>query len=180
MRKSTLFVSAVLTTFMLVILLGVVSAYKAVTNTNPADVSAVASEVPVVSAVPISQPFSNTVDAASTVQAASVTPEQAAQLAAQMIGRTDLYSVESSKLNGVDAYLVTFSSGDLVYVSLTGQILSITQVQTYSANAKSSGDNRRKNDSGGSGASSGGGKHEDSGGSEHESDGGGEHEGGGD
>ena len=44
MRKSTLFVSAALTTFMLVMLFGVVTAYQAVsaqavTNTNPANVS---------------------------------------------------------------------------------------------------------------------------------------------
>ena len=68
-----------------------------------------------------------------------MTPEQASQLAAQVIGRTDLYSVETSKLNGVDAYLVTFSSGDLVYVSLTGQILSITKLPVVTVSASGGG-----------------------------------------
>ncbi len=57
---------------------------------------------------------------------AFLTPEEAAALAAQVIGRTDLYSVETALYNEVvSAYLVTFTSGDLVYVSLDGQILSI-------------------------------------------------------
>ena len=166
MRKSTLFVSAALTTFMLVMLFGVVSAYQAVTKTNPVNVSNAApvaqqQPVSVLEPAPTSAPTS-----VSTSQAATVTPEQASQLAAQVIGRTDLYSVETSKLNGVDAYLVTFSSGNLVYVSLTGQILSITQLPTtFSANVPIGGGN-----SGGGGGSNSGGGHE----------GGGEREGGSD
>jgi hypothetical protein len=159
MRKSTLFVSAALTTFMLVMLFGVVSAYQAMTKTNPANVTPVTQQ----------QPISSVVEPAPTLvptsQAAPVTPEQAAQLAAQVINRTDLYSVETSKLNGVDAYLVTFSSGDLVYVSLTGQILSITQLPVFTASSGGGGSRR-----GGGGGSGGGGEHE----------GGDEHEGGGD
>jgi hypothetical protein len=174
MRKSTLFVSAVLTTFLLVMLIGVVSAYQAMTKTNPVIVSTVdpaARQQPVsdVDNAPVLTPIA---------QAAPVTPEQAAQLAAQVIGRTDLYSVETSKLDGVDAYLVTFSSGDLVYVGLTGQILSITKLPVFTVSSGGGG-GRRGGDGGGSApASGGGGKHEDDGG-EHESDGG-EHEGGGD
>jgi hypothetical protein len=139
MRKSTLFVSAALTTFLLVMLFGVVSAYQAVTKTNPVNVSNAA---PVAQQQPVSSVVEPAPTSAPTSQAAPVTPEQASQLAAQVIGRSDLYSVETSKLNGVDAYLVTFSSGDLVYVSLTGQILSITQLPTtFSANAPSGGGN---------------------------------------
>ena len=55
----------------------------------------------------------------------SVTPEEAAQIAARYLNRTDLYSVESAQFNGASAYLVTFSSGDMVYVGIDGQVLSV-------------------------------------------------------
>lgn len=174
MRKSTLFISAALTAFVLVMLFGVVSAYQAATKANPVNVSV---------ATPVSQqqPVSAVTDAAPTLepttQAANVTPEQAAQLAAQVINRTDLYSVETSKLNGVDAYLVTFSSGDLVYVSLTGQILSITKLPVLTVSTGGGGGGGRRH--GGGGDDSGGAASGDSRGGEHESDGG-EQEGGGD
>jgi hypothetical protein len=57
--------------------------------------------------------------------ATGVSPEDAAQIAARYLNRTDLYSVESAQFNGVSAYLVTFSSGDMVYVGADGQILSV-------------------------------------------------------
>jgi hypothetical protein len=168
MRKSTLFISAALTTFLLVMLFGVVSAYQAMTKTNPVNVSTAVPEAQ-------QQPVSSVVDTATalapTPPAALVTPEQAAQLAAQVINRTDLYSVETSKLNGVDAYLVTFSSGDLVYVNLTGQILSITKLPVITVSAGTSrgrGGNGSSDGGGGSApASGGGGKHEKND-SEHE------------
>ena len=164
MRKSTLFVSAALTTFMLVMLFGVVSAYQAMTKTNPANVTDV---TPVAQQQPVSDVVESAPALVPTSQAAPVTPEQAAQLAAQVISRTDLYSVETSKLNGVDAYLVTFSSGDLVYVGLTGQILSITKLPVFTASSGGGG---------GGGRHSGGGAPASSSGGEHEGDGG--HEGG--
>jgi hypothetical protein len=111
MRKSTLFISAVLTTFMLAILVGVVSAYKNTLNTTGTKVQQSSTAV--------------VADLSTATTAPSVTGEEAAALAAQVIGRTDLYSVESTPFNNADAYLVTFTSGDLVYVSLGGQILSI-------------------------------------------------------
>ena len=161
MRKSTLFVSAALTTFMLVMLFGVVSAYQAMTKTNPANVGNVA---PVAQQQPVSDVVESAPALVPTSQAAPVTPEQAAQLAAQVISRTDLYSVETSKLNGVDAYLVTFSSGDLVYVGLTGQILSITKLPVFTASSGGGGGGRHSG--GGAPASSSGGEHEGDGGHE--------------
>lgn len=115
MRKSTLFISAVLTTFMLVILVGVVSAYKNTLNTTGVKTAQ-------------QEPTAVAVDTSVPTSAPILTPEQAAALAAQVIGRTDLFSVETTLFNNADAYLVTFSSGDLVYVSPAGQILSIGQV----------------------------------------------------
>ncbi len=135
MRKSTLFISVALTTMMLVMLFGVVSAYQSITK-NP---------VTTVQAIPRmvsqQQPVSNQVvqpTVVPTVQT-QLTAEQAAQLAAKTIGRTDLYSVESTTWNTQQAYLVTFSSGDLVYVSLEGQILEITKIQTTLISTTSNG-----------------------------------------
>jgi hypothetical protein len=101
MKKSSLFISTILSVFMLAILAGAVSAYRSFSGS-------------------VLQP----VQLAPAVQTAQnlVSPEQAAQLAAQYWGRNDLYSVESTVVRGMDAYKVTFSSGDVVYVSTTGQI----------------------------------------------------------
>lgn len=120
MRKSTMFISAVLTTFMLAIMFGVASAYQKIVQTGGVSTESAQQAQP--TDVMIAAP------AAATTSAATVTLEEAAALASSVIGRTDLYAAESSTLNGVDAYLVTFSSGDLVYVSLDGKILSITKL----------------------------------------------------
>jgi hypothetical protein len=119
MRKGTLFLSAVLTAFMLAVLVGVASAYQRVAKGSEAAAQ------PPAPAAAVSQVASQPLAVAA---APAFTPDQAAALAGQVIGRTDLYSVETSDLNGQSAYLVTFSSGDLVYVSLDGQILSISHI----------------------------------------------------
>ena len=59
----------------------------------------------------------------------TVTPQEAAQIAARYLNRTDLYSVESSQYNGASAYLVTFSSGDIVYVGTDGQVLAVQRAK---------------------------------------------------
>jgi len=60
--------------------------------------------------------------AAATV---TIAPEDAAGIAAQYMGRADLYSVETSFMNGNTVYKVVFSSGDIVYISLDGQVLGV-------------------------------------------------------
>jgi uncharacterized membrane protein YgcG len=120
MRKSTLFVSAALTTFMLAIMVGVASAYQKVVQSGTSKET-----------TQQTQPTDVTV--------ATLTLEQAAALASNVIGRTDLYSAENSQLDDVDAYLVTFSSGDIVYVSLDGKIMSISKLPVvYIASQSSS------------------------------------------
>jgi hypothetical protein len=47
-------------------------------------------------------------------------------------------------LNGETVFLVTFTSGDLVYVSLDGQIRSIGKVQVETVVVNSGGSNRRE------------------------------------
>jgi hypothetical protein len=108
MKKSSLFISTVLTTFVLVVLAGAVSAYRAfasssqVSATSPAPLAQLAAPTPTV-----------------------ISPQDAAQIAAQYIHRSDLYAVESKSFKGMNAYMVTFSSGDVVYVNLQGQVLSV-------------------------------------------------------
>jgi len=121
MRKSTLFISAMLTTFMLAVLFGVVSAYQQIVNTTQPEVVATLPSTEVRTADPLMS--------VAPTPTGVITPEQATTLAMQMIGRTDVYSVESSTYENAPAYLVTFSSGDLVYVSPMGQILAVTKLE---------------------------------------------------
>ena len=155
MRKSTLFISAVLTTFVMAMLAGVASAYQNVVNTNQ-----VAAQPQ-----PQTQPIADAIPAPAEVQPVNWTPEEAAALAAQVLGHDDLFSVEVTDLNGETVYLVTFSSGDLVYVSLDGQVRSIGQVQVETVVVNSGG-------GGGGGGGRGGG----GGGNDQSSNSGGSHE----
>lgn len=112
MRKSTVFISAVLTTFALVMLYGVVSAYRGTTNLAEAAAAPTATSAPVATDLP---------DPTQVV----IAPAAAAQLAARIIGNNSLLSAESSTINGVDAYKITFTNNDVVYIGLDGQILSV-------------------------------------------------------
>lgn len=129
MRKSTLFISATLTAFMLAVLFGVVSAYQnGVSSTQELAVqSPPAAMVEVVNAPSI------------PTQASMITPEEAAAIASKVLNRTDLYSVEFTQLDAVDAYLVTFSSGDIVYVGMDGQVLSISKIAVTVINQTNNG-----------------------------------------
>ena len=129
MRKSTLFISAVLTTFVMAMLAGVASAYQNA-------VEAAQQEI----AQPQNQPQVKAISHTMTTDSQfTVSPEEAAGLAAQVLGREDLFSVEVTDLDGETVFLVTFSSGDLVYVSLDGQIRSIGKVQVNTVVVKSGG-----------------------------------------
>ena len=150
MRKSTLFISAVLTTFVMAMLAGVVSAYQYVANNDQIAVQPQGQTVAVADSLP----------APTEAAPVNFTPEGAAGLAAQVLGHDDVYSVEVTDLNGETVFLVTFSSGDLVYVSLDGQIRSIDKLQVETVVINSgSGSNQ-------SGRSGGEREHED----EHEHD----------
>jgi hypothetical protein len=139
MRKSTLFISAILTTFMLAVLFGVVSAYQ----NSLGSTQEVAVQSPPAAVVQV-------VDTPTPVQVTNITPEEAAAIASKVLNRTDLYSVEAAQLEGVDTYLVTFSSGDLVYVGMDGQVLSISKlavtVVTQTNSTGGNGNNNNNND----------------------------------
>ena len=113
MRKSTIFISVVLTTFALVMLYGVVDAYRTSSNVPPVTAEATDTALP--------EP---TVEPTAT-ENPMITPEQAAQLAATVVGQTNLLSAESSMFNDVQSYKITFTNNDVVYVGLDGQILNV-------------------------------------------------------
>ncbi len=100
--KKTLLISAVLTAFVLSTLGGVAMALR-----QPA-------------ATPV---------AAATATPAALSAQDAASLAATVFNQQDIYSVESASVNGISAYKVVFSSGQVAFVGLDGQILSVTQIQ---------------------------------------------------
>jgi len=135
MRKSTLFISAVLTTFVMAMLAGVASAYQNVVEKTTAQA---ATQVQT-QAQPQVKAISHAMSADSQF---TVTPEEAAGLAAQLLGREDLYSVEVTDLEGETVFMVTFSSGDLVYVAMDGQILSLGKVQVNTVVVKKSKDDK--------------------------------------
>jgi hypothetical protein len=116
MRKSTIFISAVLTTFALVMLYGVVSAYQSMSKLPDA------TPLPTDTATATSEPDPTLVPTATQ---AVISPEQAAKTAAQVLGNPNLLSAESSSVNGANAYKITFTNNDVVYVGLDGQILGV-------------------------------------------------------
>ena len=115
MRKSTIFISAVLTTFALVMLYSVASAYRS--SRTAVEVAA-----PTVESTATLAPEPTTQAVPTKVALSAV---QAAQMATQVLGNSSLLSAESSNLNGVDAYKIIFTNNDVVYVGLDGQILSV-------------------------------------------------------
>ena len=108
MRKNTMFISAAITAFVLAMLAGVVSAYNGISSSKLLSSST-------------AQPVALSI--AITPAASVVNVQDAETIASQYINRTDLYSIEMTNLSGAQAYKVTFSSGDIVYVGLDGQVL---------------------------------------------------------
>jgi len=115
MRKSTVFISALLTTFALVMLYRLASAYN--DSQQVAEFTAEPTETTVTLPPTATEPPAPT--------EVVLGPEEAAQVAAQVVGNTNLLSAESSNFNGVDAYLITFTNNDIVYVGLDGQVLAV-------------------------------------------------------
>ena len=160
MRKSTLFISAVLTTFVLAMLAGVASAYQNFVQTDQAvQAEPVAEEVqsqPQVQTVAQEQP-------APAEASADLTPNEAIDLAVKVMGQDDLYSIEMTELNGESVYLVTFTSGNLIYISLDGQVRAIDEIEvlTVVVNVSSGGGDRSSTDRSNNSSNSSGGEHED-------------------
>ncbi|HNC08193.1 MAG TPA: hypothetical protein PLX14_05775 [Anaerolineales bacterium] len=122
MRKSTLFISATLTAFLVALLFGVVSAYQKITQKASEPAPKVVAAQPVVVDFPsVSMP--------TPIPVLVISAEQATTIAVDFLGNPDVYSVEVVTYEGAQAFLVTFSSGDLVYVSSTGIVLANSKLQ---------------------------------------------------
>jgi hypothetical protein len=125
MRKSTLIISAILTAALLFTLYSLLSAYQ----------KAIQAAVPSTAKVSVSAENSqgqSTGIAADNSTAGKIAIYDAATLAIKVLGRSDLYTTENTQLNGVDVYLATFASGDIIYISLDGQVLSKSKVDGLS------------------------------------------------
>ncbi len=64
---------------------------------------------------------------APSTASTNITPQQAAQIASQALGQTQVYSVETVQWNNMTVYQVTFSSGDIARIGMDGTVLSIQQ-----------------------------------------------------
>jgi len=58
-----------------------------------------------------------------------ITAEQAAQIAADFLGQSSVYWVEIVTVKGEDLYMVTFTTGEAVYVNLAGQVVGSAPAQ---------------------------------------------------
>jgi hypothetical protein len=140
MKRGLTLVSVAITAFSVVIMASVAYGYR---------VSAQPKSAP--PAAPVSgreaRPSPELVSAASTVST-TFSARDAAAVAGEFLGRTDAYSVQLADYIGVQAYKVTFLSGDVVYVSLNGQVLGS---ELPAVQLASSGGNRRDDRDGQSG-----------------------------
>lgn len=151
MRKSTLFISAMLTVFLMAILFGAVSAYQQIVRNSETEAARAAAAPVIANVIP-------TATMPPTAQPLVISPEQATTLAINFLGDSNVYSVESVDYEGAPAYLVTFTSGDLVYVSPAGDILANTKLEPVVVVASSGGGN---GGGGGGGGGGNGGGHDD-------------------
>jgi predicted Fe-Mo cluster-binding NifX family protein len=107
MRKSSLFLSVVLTAFMLAVLAGVILSYQALAGGNTSTTSN----------------NTNTALQANSV-ASDIGSQQAGLVAANFIGHNDLSNVVAASLFGTNTYKATFNNGDIVYVTPQGTVLA--------------------------------------------------------
>ena len=126
MRKSTLILSILLTAVVIGLLFMLVSTYQktvaAVATDNGSQTQTQAEEQ-----TQPQQEAQLTQNLADIPAAGTVRIYDAAAEAAKVLGRKDVYITEYSQLDGVDVYLVSFVSGDLVYVSLDGKVISTSK-----------------------------------------------------
>jgi hypothetical protein len=115
-----------LTAFTLVMVASVVYAYRAVAAPRSEQ-----PEVAVRSQVALKSPASEGATTSASTFSQQVSPRDAASLAAAFLQQSEAYSVELSQWNGVSAYKVTFSSGDVAYISLDGQLLGSVPFNSY-------------------------------------------------
>jgi hypothetical protein len=116
MIKSVTFISIAVTTFVLILLAGVVYAYQGSLTSAPLPSAQASSDMQSV-ALPVIAP--------SPTDAPAISPQDAASIAVKISNRTDLYSVELANFNSSQTYKVVFSSGDVIYVAMDGRVVGI-------------------------------------------------------
>jgi hypothetical protein len=81
----------------------------------------------------LQSPVTQSAAAPASAPASGVSPQKAAQIAAQYLGQSKIYSVETAAFNGANVFKVTFSTGDIVMVSLNGQVLAVQRAARNSS-----------------------------------------------
>lgn len=144
MKRGVTLVSVAITAFSVVIMASVVYGYRVSARPESAQEAAPVSVLEL-------RPSPELISAAST---ASITfsARDAAAVASEFLGRTDAYSVQLAEYNATRAYKVTFLSGDIVYVSLQGQVLGselpTVQLVSSGGNRRDDGERRAGGDDG--------------------------------
>ena len=131
MRKSTLLLSIALTGIVLGLLFALVSVSQTAIETTALENDTQVQEQTQPQQSGQSIPYPADV---SPSAAANVEIFDAAAIAARILGHNDVYIAEYAQLDGADVYLVTFLSGDLVYVSLDGQVISASKQEPIKPN----------------------------------------------
>ncbi len=128
MKKNTLFLSAAITTFILVIVAALVLKVKTIGLVSPA---AAASAVPAATSTQAPTDTLQPTDTATMSPTAEpfISPQEAVTIASKALGNTQIYSVDTETRYGKDVYKVTFSSGHIVFVNPQGIILAIISPQ---------------------------------------------------
>ena len=126
MKKGPLFLSILLTGAVLTLLFVLITTYKRTTETAvPAEATEDLSQYEFQFQTPVTA--ISTPNLADAPAPGTVRIYDAAAEAAKVLGHNDVYITEYTQLNGTDVYLVTFFSGDLVYVSLDGNVVSTSK-----------------------------------------------------
>jgi hypothetical protein len=139
MKKNTLFLSAAITTFILVILASLLLKVKLGGLVAPAAAAAplaTSTQAPTDTLQP-----TNTATLAPTATSAFISAQEAVTIASKALGNTQVYSVDTEIRFGLDVYKVTFSSGHIVFVNSQGIILAINSPQAAYVEPASTPDN---------------------------------------
>ena len=135
MRKSTLIISVILTAAVLYALYNLVEVYR---ESVPA---AAVAAVPVTVTAEATPELPTPVPT-ETPMVERITIYEAGAVAVKVLGRNDLYLVENSKFKDSDAFLATFLSGDILYISLDGSVLSASKVAPIAVSQPTAHDRR--------------------------------------
>ncbi len=158
MGKLVMAISGGVTAFVLALTAGAVYVSRNLATTTAAAQASTSQPPSSMQSVALADPATST-----PAVPANVAAQDAASIAAKYLNRSDLYSVELADFQGAQAYKVTFSSGDVVMVSMQGQVLSATPPPPPQVVTVNSGGGGGRH-GGGNGGGSNGGEYEHEGG----------------